>query len=379
MDKEKLLNIIKTTIAPGDKTTFITPDIPQKKLSNSIKSFGAGMTKKSILCLVDGTVFGSAKQGLLISMDGISWKSTNGGPQSIKYEQIKNVEARRVVSGIVINGRKKIDLTQTNKSTVSGIQLFILKIIEQDGQQDISKVESYYTPNRPRQTELEESIIEQRQVEKLVSEKGLFGAAKEDSVKKELAKNAKKIKRKLSFSERSYPMQLNEETVTRLVADTENYFTSRKYVTFVAKENNSREVWAKGLMSSTPYAVIFTIEGQKLKLSFGRTSVAKTMGVTAAGAAVLTGGVGLIGGAAVAAKRTNMEKEFWPYIEAKIESVRQSLVVEGASSHKIINNVPKESAQDIIEVIEKLAAIHEKGILTDEEFEAKKTELLSRL
>lgn len=33
----------------------------------------------------------------------------------------------------------------------------------------------------------------------------------------------------------------------------------------------------------------------------------------------------------------------------------------------------------IIDQIRKLAALHEEGILTDEEFSAKKTELLSRL
>ena len=40
---------------------------------------------------------------------------------------------------------------------------------------------------------------------------------------------------------------------------------------------------------------------------------------------------------------------------------------------------PSTGENEIFAILEKLAALHSKGILTDEEFVAKKTELLSRL
>ena len=43
------------------------------------------------------------------------------------------------------------------------------------------------------------------------------------------------------------------------------------------------------------------------------------------------------------------------------------------------NSVPNESSKSIIELIEQVASLHKAGILTDNEFNTKKSELLSRL
>ncbi len=53
---------------PGSKV-FTSPDIPSKKLKNAIKAYAHELSEEDVLFLMDTTIFGSAKDGLLMNED----------------------------------------------------------------------------------------------------------------------------------------------------------------------------------------------------------------------------------------------------------------------------------------------------------------------
>jgi hypothetical protein len=110
-----------------------------------------------------------------------------------------------------------------------------------------------------------------------------------------------------------------------------------------------------------------------LTLKFGRKSAASTAVATGVAAVVLTGGIGLVVGGAIAATRKKMESNFWNWIDGWKPIIADA----DASSPK--PQVTAVASADIPEQLKKLAELHECGILTAEEFKEKKTDLLSRM
>ena len=53
--------------------------------------------------------------------------------------------------------------------------------------------------------------------------------------------------------------------------------------------------------------------------------------------------------------------------------------VEASVQAPVVAAAPAISTDDVFEKIERMAALHAKGILTDDEFQTKKAELLARL
>jgi hypothetical protein len=65
---------------------------------------------------------------------------------------------------------------------------------------------------------------------------------------------------------------------------------------------------------------------------------------------------------------------------AKVNQLSQQLAAKAAAAQQAAQvQAPAEQATDIPEQIRKLGELKEQGLLTDEEFAAKKTELLARL
>ena len=98
----------------------------------------------------------------------------------------------------------------------------------------------------------------------------------------------------------------------------------------------------------------------------GNKAVLSGQGVTGA---ILTGGVSLIGNAASAVKDKKLVDSTLEYID----DLLSNLFKESS------NNVIIDNSKDIPSQIEKLSALKEKGIITEEEFNIKKTELLAKM
>ena len=59
--------------------------------------------------------------------------------------------------------------------------------------------------------------------------------------------------------------------------------------------------------------------------------------------------------------------------------IEQPIAQNSTNPVNSTNSISNESSKTIIELIEQVAALHKAGILTDNEFNTKKSELLSRL
>jgi TPR repeat protein len=87
-DVERLIRAAFDQIAEFDRL-YRYPDIPEKKLSNAQNTYAPKIERKDILGLVDCTVWGSAKDGCLLTTKGLYWRSMMfADPGRIRYQKI---------------------------------------------------------------------------------------------------------------------------------------------------------------------------------------------------------------------------------------------------------------------------------------------------
>lgn len=73
------------------KGLYRYPDIPYKKLVGAIGAYAPGVKPDDVLVLVDDTVFGSAKDGLLVTREGIYSKKSFQQPQMVRFTDIRAI------------------------------------------------------------------------------------------------------------------------------------------------------------------------------------------------------------------------------------------------------------------------------------------------
>eukprot|EP00831_Metopus_contortus_P018442 TRINITY_DN1786_c0_g1_i1.p1 TRINITY_DN1786_c0_g1~~TRINITY_DN1786_c0_g1_i1.p1 ORF type:complete len:323 (-),score=47.12 TRINITY_DN1786_c0_g1_i1:2631-3551(-) len=73
------------------KRVYVTPNIPEQKLMNAVNSYGQGIAPESVWILVDDTVFGGARQGIMITEDTIYCKELNCNPKKYRLYETKEV------------------------------------------------------------------------------------------------------------------------------------------------------------------------------------------------------------------------------------------------------------------------------------------------
>lgn len=78
---------------------YVVPNIPEKKLNNAV----TGITKNSIdpqvvIAILDTTLFGNSKNGLVFTGDSLFYKGLLGESQIIKYENIKDCKKNTKVT-----------------------------------------------------------------------------------------------------------------------------------------------------------------------------------------------------------------------------------------------------------------------------------------
>lgn len=71
-----------------DDKIFFAPNIPAKKLRNAIKAYAPGVMEKDVLALIDGTIWGGAKDGALLTGDTLYSRNIGGEPRSIPLSDI---------------------------------------------------------------------------------------------------------------------------------------------------------------------------------------------------------------------------------------------------------------------------------------------------
>lgn len=106
---------------------FIKPNIPSKKLSNALSSYANNIKEEDVLLLVDDTVFGSAKDGLILTSTTIATKRSYENPKLIKLDQVKEISFYK--SEILINSISFSSFIQVTHKDLGGLSEIINKCL----------------------------------------------------------------------------------------------------------------------------------------------------------------------------------------------------------------------------------------------------------
>jgi hypothetical protein len=120
---ELLEGIQKTLKDCADSHLYLGEAIPADKLANAIGSYAPGVSPKDVLLFFDNTVFGGAKDGLLLTGKAVYWHNISSKPGQIKYADIEAVLSR-VSDGIfaaakILINQEQIDLQVGDKNKLA--------------------------------------------------------------------------------------------------------------------------------------------------------------------------------------------------------------------------------------------------------------------
>jgi hypothetical protein len=89
---EKVAEVIRAYSSKfGATKVFFAPGIPPKKLQNAIKTYASSVPEKEVLVLIDTSLFGSAKDGLLINEDALYVHGILQKPRKIAIKDIQTI------------------------------------------------------------------------------------------------------------------------------------------------------------------------------------------------------------------------------------------------------------------------------------------------
>jgi hypothetical protein len=106
-----------------DSYLYVDRAIPADKLANAIKAYAPGVSPESVLLFFDNTVFGGAKDGLLLTTEAVYWHNISTTPGQVNYTNIQNVDSRDSTSiftaAKVLINQETIDLNMGDKNKVA--------------------------------------------------------------------------------------------------------------------------------------------------------------------------------------------------------------------------------------------------------------------
>ena len=76
-------------------SVYTKPDIPAKKLNNAVSSYAEGVDPTQVVALYDSTVFGSGKEGVLVTYAGLYMKMAFEDSVHFSFSQVKEVQVHK--------------------------------------------------------------------------------------------------------------------------------------------------------------------------------------------------------------------------------------------------------------------------------------------
>ncbi|GAB3046711.1 J domain-containing protein [Stenotrophomonas tumulicola] len=92
---------------------FIAPHIPRKKLAGALESYGEGLRAKDVVVLIDDTLFGGAREGVLITEAQIRCKAVFQRAETRLLGVLSEIAADG--KHLYIGGERYIELNMPNK------------------------------------------------------------------------------------------------------------------------------------------------------------------------------------------------------------------------------------------------------------------------
>jgi hypothetical protein len=107
--------------------------IPAKKLKNAIATYATEVPPEDVLLLFDNTVFGSAKDGLILTTEAVYWRNDGDEPERLRYAEIRKVDFLKytVSAGVVLNEKEiKIEVSGDNDNVAESVAKVIRRLRE---------------------------------------------------------------------------------------------------------------------------------------------------------------------------------------------------------------------------------------------------------
>lgn len=102
---------------------YVKPNIPPKKLQGALASYGGTLTADDVLILIDDTLFGGAKEGLLFGRATFTMKALMDSPRVFFWRHAETLSLSK--RDLYINGRKIGALTQVGEKELGPFLLAI--------------------------------------------------------------------------------------------------------------------------------------------------------------------------------------------------------------------------------------------------------------
>lgn len=118
-------------------------DIPQKKIANVLESYAKNINRDDIMILVDDTVFGGAKDGLILAKQGLFCHTSFEKPRFIEINKINKIASEG--RDIYINGEKFGRLDILDKKSIPQLCALLMEIasvLRNDNCQTITQEEN---------------------------------------------------------------------------------------------------------------------------------------------------------------------------------------------------------------------------------------------
>lgn len=99
---------------------YITPDIPYKKRLGAQYYLPEQINHSAILLLVDDTVFGSAKAGLVVTDMGLYYRADFESMSHYPFQMLQSIEAKLglINHDLILNHQIQLDFTQLSSPSI---------------------------------------------------------------------------------------------------------------------------------------------------------------------------------------------------------------------------------------------------------------------
>lgn len=127
------LNELFKNFKSEDGNIYVKPNIPPNKAKNAIASYASDILPKDIIVLVDETITGSGKSGILITEKTIYTKEDFTSPIIYDFDYVPSISSKKTLMGtdIYIGRNKTINLGTTSKSDSNKLVMLLSEYISQ--------------------------------------------------------------------------------------------------------------------------------------------------------------------------------------------------------------------------------------------------------
>lgn len=127
--QQRLQQFALAEVLHNDRNVHLAPNIPASKLAGALSYLPSEVQAEDILILVDDTVFGSAKLGLVVTAEQLFYKAQM---ESVREWQLRNIDRLDMEQGwfnrsLRVNGLQKLELIQIENHTLAAL----LKLLQQ--------------------------------------------------------------------------------------------------------------------------------------------------------------------------------------------------------------------------------------------------------